>query len=272
MHCWLANWHHVLMVGAGYLAFFIVNLILGSISRKYRKVLETNVGDAVFNTFAFAIDWILVPVVNKIIFVFTDKFYRKKVIGQFKEDIHGSYKVKLKDLEHQIRLLEDDRGKLRNERLVKDNTDEAYWAGAKYGFSLAEKNRKKVATSTEHAVKNLNEPQLFILRQVANGNKTVTGLVAAYLEDNGYVKLVWDNEAAGKCHYEMTDAGVQYLRKIDRPYSSRDYTGGRGGDYGGGFDWPLDKLNHSVIVEVPERNNNEIRYPYNRVSRSRKHR
>jgi len=231
MNCWLANWHHVLMVGAGYLAFFIVNLILGSISRRYRKVLETNVGDAIVNTFGFVLNWLMVPIVNKIVFIFTDHFYRKKVISEFKEDIHGSYKVKLKDLEHQIRLLEDDRGKLRNERLVKDTTDETYWAGAKYGFSLAEKNRKKTATHTV-SPKNLNEPQLFTLRQVAAGNKTVTGLVAAYLEDNGYVKLVWDDEASGKCHYEMTDTGAQYLKKTDQPYRPYHRYGYGGNGYG----------------------------------------
>lgn len=192
-----------------FIAFFIVNLLLGSISKRYRKVLETSVGDAVFNTAGFIIGWIIIPIVNKILFLFTDRFYRKAVIKAYKKDIHGSYKVKLTDMEHQIYLLESDRNKLRNEHMSKtDNSEEAYWAGAKYGYSLAEKNKKKATTPA----KNLNEAQLFTLRQIGAGNKTVSGLVAAYLEDNGYIKLVWENEAAGKSHYEITKTGARYLK------------------------------------------------------------
>lgn len=208
---WILTGNHFLYLVGGYIGFFVVNIVLGIIFNRYAKLLETPVGKAIRITFAFF--------VRKIVFLFTERFYRMSLLKQFKNDIHLAYKAKLDDMGHQIYLLEDDRCKLRRERSAEENTNDVYWTGVKYGYSLAEKVRNKAAVHSMQPMNTtvrLNDSQLFTLQQIATGNKSITGLVVAYLEDNGYVKLVWDNQAANKYHYEMTDIGNTYLGKVSR--------------------------------------------------------
>lgn len=53
----------------------------------------------------------------------------------------------------------------------------------------------------------------FALKQIVKGNRTVSGMTTAYLEDHGYVKLVWDDEKKIRYHYEPTANGIKYAKK-----------------------------------------------------------
>lgn len=217
---WLMD--HILVVVAWYIGFFVINLILGSISKRYRKILETSVSDAFLNTCDFIFNWITLPLLHKIVFIVTPYFYRKQVINSYNHDIRSSYETKIRDYELQINLLQNDRHKLRNERFSTTEPGDVYWKGVKAGYALSERNRKK-ALDASFIPKELNESQTFTLKQIAEGNRTITGLVAAYLEDIGYTKLIWDNEAENKYHYEITDEGKAYLKKLQHPRWAQVY-------------------------------------------------
>lgn len=185
-----------------------------NISTRFKRdhiILGMPTSKALSNTLVFIYKWIILPSFNKIVFLFTSHFYKQQVIASYKVDIRNQYKHKIEDLEDQVRLLEQERQRLID---VYDNrngnTDEVYWRGAKYGYSLAQKGGKPF----EHTgSKKLTEAHLFTLTEIMRGNRTINGLVGAYLEERGYVQLVWDDQAENKYHYEITDKGIKRIEK-----------------------------------------------------------
>jgi hypothetical protein len=113
-------------------------------------------------------------------------------------------------LEYQVGLLEGEHKQLRNtEHEYTGSKEVAYWDGVKYGFALKSKQEHRPETQ----LKTLTTSHLFTLQEIALGNKTVNGLVAAYLEEHGYCKIVWDDEANNKYHYKLTTKGEKRLKR-----------------------------------------------------------
>jgi predicted transcriptional regulator len=187
-----------------YMAF--IRIDFSDTFKRRHRVLTMGAGGAVW-------EWFLFPIINKIIFIFTPKFYRQQIIQGLKFELKESHKTKVKDLEQQNKLLENEIAKLHG---MWDNrhedSEENYWKGVKYGYSLAQKNGAK---ETHSGSKKLTESHIFTLKQIANGNKSVNGLIGAYLEDRGYVKLIWENKGKQKHHYEITENGTKFLAKIN---------------------------------------------------------
>ena len=130
--------------------------------------------------------------------------------------------------------------------------EDIYWDGARYGFALGEKriqkkpytidyepilrevapedwNRfwqsneghitKKYIVEEINKVKSnssLTEGQRFALKDIAKGSRKNFGLNVAFLEDRGYVKLIWDDEKRNKFHYELTNFGKKYLKGLNK--------------------------------------------------------
>lgn len=190
-----------------YEAFFVLCLVLGAFSRRFRKFLELDADDAFIVVFTSIYRWFFRPISQRLLVLVSLSHYRKGVLRSVEKEIHASYKVKLNDLAQQIKLIEEDRNRWKD-AANGSSSDRTYWDGMKYGHSLRDRNKRKGKEVP------LTDSHMFSLKEIAGGNKTVNGLIPAYLEDYGYVRLVWDDEKAEKYHYEITDKGRTTLNNL----------------------------------------------------------
>jgi hypothetical protein len=152
-------------------------------------------------------EWMLLPIINKIVFLFTPALYRMQVVKAIKKETNSIYQSRIKDLEYQVDLLLEDKN---TKPVGHGDKDKAYWDGVKYGYSL--KGRQETKPNTRSI--ELTDAHIFTLGEIAKGNKTVSGLSVAHLEDCGYVSIVWDNKEGTKYHYELTKSGSERLINI----------------------------------------------------------
>jgi hypothetical protein len=198
-----------------YSALMIIATDIISPSKKFsykHRILSMGAGKALIAIPTGFISWILIPLLDKLIFIFTPILYKKKVIVGVENKIHALYKTKIKDFERQINIITSDRDQWKKAwEDQRDSIDQSYWAGAKRGYTLSEKrlSKNKNKAKSKEEVKGLTEAQIFALREICKGNQSVNGLAASFLEDHGYVELVSKN---GGQHYEITRAGIDYIR------------------------------------------------------------
>lgn len=189
--------------------FFLLVIVIGIFRPTKRwitkhHILGMNAGDAIFNIVSSIFDWFLIPILDKIVFLFTPTIYKAKVLSGVKEEVNENYKKTLSDYQRQVLLITEDRDTWRRAyETEKHNTEKSYWDGAKHGYSLGEKQKSK----SKKKNKTLTEAHFFTLQQIANGNKTVGGLAGAYLEEHGYISIVWEDEEHKNYHYELTKKG-----------------------------------------------------------------
>jgi hypothetical protein len=205
MYCiLLINHHKVWFVCTTAYTLFALFWVLNfrpDFSKKFRKSHPILTGSG----FGFVWNWILLPIIHKVVFLFTPKLYRAVVSKELKKDIEAENKVIIKDLQYQIKMLEDESREVYNKSVINTNAkDTAYWDGVKYGYALKSKQEDKPQT------------QIKTLQEIALGNKTVNGLVVAYLEERGYCKLVWDDEKNNKYHYVCTEKGNKRLARKEK--------------------------------------------------------
>lgn len=154
-------------------------------------------------------------VLEKIIFLFTTKPFRKKVSKELKykltDQFHNEIKILTKEnreLEAHIKNLERDRDRWKNSFYTqKETSDNNYWDGMKHGFNLSEK--KSAKDDKKKSKKKLAERHLFALKEISKGNNII-GYSISYLEDNGYIKSVQNDT---ELHYEITELGKKHLDK-----------------------------------------------------------
>ena len=159
------------------------------------------------NGFFFVGEYILLPIVDKIVFLFTSSFYREQVIDEVKQKIEKSFKGKVDDLTRQIKMMEEAKTMGRKDTDYSAEKDAAYWDGVKYGYAL----KSRTSNDMPNKPTTLTDAHLFTLQEIANGNKTITGLAAAHLEDCGLVRIVWEDQKSNRLHYELTDSGMERL-------------------------------------------------------------
>lgn len=192
--------------------FLIISTNIITPSKKFsrnHRILSMPISAAIGACIEFIFDWVFIPVLDKIIFLFTPVVYKKKVLTGVEDRIHTLYKSKIKDFEHQVNIITDDRDRWRKAfQDQEEKTEKTYWDGAKRGFSLGEKRKSKDRSKEPEK---LTEAHIFALREIFAGNKSINGFAAAYLEDHGYIRSISDNK--GITHYESTTKGVDYLHQ-----------------------------------------------------------
>jgi hypothetical protein len=210
MHLLCYKYNGILLPLSFCLSFIVILTIFSGILRPSRKWRAEHhiLGMKAGNLIDLFLDWILIPILDKIVFLFTSTIYKAKVLESVKVEENEQHKKIVSDYRRQVQLITEDRNTWRKAyETEKCNTEKSYWDGAKHGYSLGEKQKSK--RKNKDTI--LTESQFFTLQQIANGNKTVGGLAGAYLEDHGYVNIVWDDKEHKTHHYKITKKGSNYL-------------------------------------------------------------
>lgn len=174
----------------------------------------------------FFISWILMPLLHKVVFIFTPMLYRYQVEIELEDSIYKKYSGKIKDLKIQLNIVGEERSRLQKEFRNKSlDIDSIYQKGIQYGFYLREKKKgnKTITAPPQLETSTHSNPltisQLHTLRQISKAKGCNSNdLSAAFLEDNEYITLVWNGSSDD---YEITIKGNRYLNKHKYDLPSR---------------------------------------------------